>query len=356
MPAILEVHHLHKRYGSAVAVEDVSFAVEQGEMFGLLGPNGAGKTTTLSIVSALLPATSGSVTILGRRVTARDRELRKHFGIVPQELAVYGQLTARENLRFFGELYGLSGQNLKQRVEAVLATIALDHRADRRVDTFSGGMKRRLNLGCAIVHQPELLLLDEPTVGVDPQSRNHIFEEIKRLNSAGVTVVYTSHYMEEVQALCPRVAIMDHGRLIACDLVTTLLNELPGKIRFHVNGKAEEVPQRLNRVPGVESVASSNGRVELIGHDIKTTLARVAATLAEAGVEMRDVETEEPNLEMVFLHHTKRNVPRLTTGLPLAAFGVRSWPSGPWRKKSSGCCSAIGWRQSCSLSSLLFAF
>jgi ABC-2 type transport system ATP-binding protein len=306
--AILEVHNLHKSYGSAVAVEDVSFHVDQGEMFGLLGPNGAGKTTTLSIIAALLTPTRGMVAILNRRVTPADRELRRHFGIVPQELALYGQLTAHENLRFFGELYGLAGPLLKQRVEEVLAAVALDHRADRRVDTFSGGMKRRLNLGCAIVHRPELLLLDEPTVGVDPQSRNHIFEEIKRLNAAGMTVVYTSHYMEEVQALCPRVAIMDHGRVIACDLVTTLLNELPGKVRFQVDGGADAVKSRLAKVSGVERVSGQDGRVELVCHDVKATLVRAAAVLAEAGVAMRNVETEEPNLEQVFLHHTKRDI------------------------------------------------
>ncbi len=307
--AILEVRGLHKVYGTHVAVDHVSFAVERGEMFGLLGPNGAGKTTTLSIVSGLLAPTSGAVFILGREVRPGDRDLRRHLGIVPQDLAVYGQLTARENLRFFGELYGLSGNDLKTRVDEVLAAIALDHRADRRVDTFSGGMKRRLNLGCALVHRPELVLLDEPTVGVDPQSRNHIFEEIKRINARGVTVVYTSHYMEEVQALCPRVAIMDHGRVIACDRVTTLLGSLPGKLRFRVDASANGVMDRLGQLPGVEGVAEQPGHgVEVTCHDVKGTLARVAATLAAGGVELHDVETEEPNLETVFLHHTNRAI------------------------------------------------
>jgi ABC-2 type transport system ATP-binding protein len=309
MPAILEVHGLHKVYGRTVAIDHVSFAVEQGEMFGLLGPNGAGKTTTLSIVSALLPATAGSVRILGREVRPADRELRKHLGIVPQELAVYGQLTARENLAFFGELYGLSGPELQQRVDAVLAAIALDHRADRRVDTFSGGMKRRLNLGCALVHKPDLLLLDEPTVGVDPQSRNHIFEEIRRINAAGVTVVYTSHYMEEVQALCPRVAIMDHGRVIACDKVANLLREEPGKIRFHLNQPTDGAIERLRQVSGVASVAEPDGRsVEVTCRDVQGTLVRMAAVLAADGLQMHDVEMEEPTLEQVFLHRTKRDV------------------------------------------------
>jgi ABC-2 type transport system ATP-binding protein len=310
MPAILEVSDLHKRYGPTVAVDHVTFAVEKGEMFGLLGPNGAGKTTTLSIASALLPPTSGLVKILGREVTPNDRDLRLHLGIVPQELAIYGQLTARENLVFFGELYGLSGRDLRTRVEEVLRAIALDHRANRRVDTFSGGMKRRLNLGCAMVHRPDVLLLDEPTVGVDPQSRIHIFDEIRRLNTTGMTIVYTSHYMEEVQALCPRVAIMDHGRVIACDTVAALLGSLPGKVRFRLaEPSSNGVMERVGRVPGVEGVEEwQRHGVEVTCRDVKTTLARLAAALAERGVEMRDVETEEPNLETVFLHHTKRKV------------------------------------------------
>ena len=195
-----------------------------GEIFGLLGPNGAGKTTLLSIIC--LPAdcrTPAKSVSRARRVGADDRELRRLIGIVPQELALYGELTARENLSFFGRLYGLTGATLAGRVLDVLDLVGLRDRADDRVESFSGGMKRRLNLGAALVHQPRLLLLDEPTTGVDPQSRNHIFEEVRRLNAAGLTIVYTSHYMEEVQALCPRVGIIDHGRLIACDTLPNLL-------------------------------------------------------------------------------------------------------------------------------------
>src|SRR5438132_8813713 len=217
-------------------------------MFGLLGPNGAGKTTLLSILSSLLTATSGTVQIFGRAVHPSDRALRRLVGIVPQELAIYGELTARENLRFFGELFGVRGPDLCRRVDDVLAAIGLDDRADRRVDTFSGGMKRRLNLGAALVHQPRLLLLDEPTAGVDPQSRHHIFEEVRRLNATGVTVVYTSHYMEEVQALCARVGIIDHGKLIACDTLAGLLRRLHGLIRFRVPAVTPALRERLRQL------------------------------------------------------------------------------------------------------------
>src|SRR5438445_6014059 len=211
----LEVQDLHKRYGRTVALDGITFQVAEGEMFGLLGPNGAGKTTLLSILSCLLGASAGEARLLGHPLRSAARDLRREIGIVPQELALYSELTARENLRFFGQLYGLKGALLRQRIDDVLAAVGLEDRADMRVDTFSGGMKRRLNLGAALVHEPRLLLLDEPTSGVDPQSRNHIFEEVRRINAAGVTVLYTSHYMEEVQSLCTRVGIIDHGRLIA---------------------------------------------------------------------------------------------------------------------------------------------
>jgi ABC-2 type transport system ATP-binding protein len=302
---ILEVIDLHKRYGNIVALERVSFEVAEGEMFGLLGPNGAGKTTLLSIVSSLLPATAGEVRVLGRPVTPADRDLRRHVGIVPQEVAVYGQLTARENLVFFGELYGLGGPAVRKRVDEVLAAIGLEDRADHRVDTFSGGMKRRLNLGAALVHGPRLLLLDEPTTGVDPQSRNRIFEEVRRLNAAGVTVVYTSHYMEEVQALCRRVGIIDHGRLIACDTVQGLLRQLDGLIRFRAAEITPALRRRLQELPGVR-LSERDGRVELECREVKATLLRVVAALNDLGLETIHLETEEPNLERVFLHHTGR--------------------------------------------------
>ena len=214
---LLTIRDVHKRYGPIEALSGVSFDVHAGELFGLLGPNGAGKTTLLSIVSCLLEATSGEVRILGHTASTSDRQLRRSIGIVPQELAVYGELNVRENLNFFGSLYGISGEALSRRVDEVLAAVGLTDRANDRVQHFSGGMKRRLNLGAAIVHQPRLLLLDEPTTGVDPQSRNHIFEEVRRLADQGVAIVYTSHYIEEVQTLCSRVGIIDHGRLIACD-------------------------------------------------------------------------------------------------------------------------------------------
>jgi ABC-2 type transport system ATP-binding protein len=303
---LLEVHDLHKRYGETVALHRVSFDVERGELFGLLGPNGAGKTTLLSIISCVLEPTSGEVRILGRTVRPGDHELRRHIGIVPQELAIYDQLTARENLHFFGELYGLHGTDLRRRVDEVLDAVALLDRADHRVDTFSGGMKRRLNLGATLVHGPELLLLDEPTTGVDPQSRNHIFEEVRRLNVAGVTVVYTSHYMEEVQALCPRIGIIDHGRLVACDTLPGLLRHLEGVIRFRVPELTPALRQRLQALPEAKLVERDGEEPALLCRDVPATLLRLVAALQELHLQLTALQTEEPNLERVFLHLTGR--------------------------------------------------
>ena len=301
---VLRITDLVKRYGETTAVAGVSLEVAGGELFGLLGPNGAGKTTLLSIVSCLLEADGGEARVLGRKATPRDRQLRRTIGIVPQELAVYGELTARENLNFFGGLYGLSPDVLRRRVDEVLAAIGLSDRADARVATFSGGMKRRLNLGAALVHEPKLLLLDEPTTGVDPQSRNHIFEEVRRVAAAGVCVVYTSHYIEEVEALCSRVGIIDHGRLIACDHMAALLQRLTGLIRFRVPEDSAVLRERVRQIPGVELNGDDGPWLELSCRDVKSALMRLIAVLNELHVDLLSLETTEPNLERVFLHLT----------------------------------------------------
>ncbi|HEX3727193.1 MAG TPA: ABC transporter ATP-binding protein [Pirellulales bacterium] len=302
--AVLKINDVSKRYGPTTALASVSFETFAGELFGLLGPNGAGKTTLLSIVSCLMEADGGEVRVLGQKASTRDRQLRRLIGIVPQELAVYGELTARENLDFFGSLYGLAGQALAVRVDEVLAAIGLSDRANHRVATFSGGMKRRLNLGAALVHRPRLLLLDEPTTGVDPQSRNHIFEEVRRVAADGVSVVYTSHYIEEVQALCSRIGIIDHGRLIACDELPVLLRQMTGLIRCRVPQATSELYERLRQVAGVEVNDHDGPCLVLSCRDVKTALMRLIAVLNELNLELVSLETTEPNLERVFLHLT----------------------------------------------------
>jgi ABC-2 type transport system ATP-binding protein len=302
---LLEVNDVSKRYGTMQALDRVRFQVLEGEVFGLLGPNGAGKTTLMSILSCLMAPSEGEVFLQGQPIGPGNREVRRLIGLVPQELAIYHDLTARENLIFFGELYGVPKGELGPRVEEILRAIGLADRADDRVHTFSGGMQRRLNLGAALVHAPRLLLLDEPTVGVDPQSRNHIFEEVRRLNAAGMTVIYTSHYMEEVQALCSRVGIIDSGQLQACDTVPALLQQLRGLIRFRVSDLPPALLERLQRLPDAQ-LTELEDVLELECNDVKTTLVRLVTALNEAQVELLHLETEEPNLERIFLHLTGR--------------------------------------------------
>ncbi len=294
-PPILTVTAVEKHYRGTPALRGVSFDLAAGELFGLLGPNGAGKTTLLSVLAGLTDATAGGVTLFGKPFTSRDAEARREIGLATQDLAVYPELTARENLLFFGRLYGLSGSNLKRRTDDMLALAALTDRANHRVDTFSGGMKRRLNLAVALVHDPRLLILDEPTTGVDPQSRNHIFEQVRRLNAAGLTVIYTSHSMEEVQALCPRLAILDHGRVIACDTVANLLRQLPTTARVTT---AQAVPETL---PGVTGRRRTESGVEL---DAADGPALFAALRHWPGLEMAALDVVPPTLERVFLKLT----------------------------------------------------
>jgi ABC-2 type transport system ATP-binding protein len=303
---MLEVRNLRKVYGANTALAGVSFTVGTGEMFGLLGPNGAGKTTLMSIVCGLMEPTDGQVHLAGKSFHRDDTDLRRLIGIVPQDLAIYNELTARENLRFFGELYSIGAAELDGRINAILGSIGLADRADERAGAFSGGMKRRLNLGVALVHQPGLLLLDEPTTGVDPQSRNHIFEEVRRLNAAGMTIVYTSHYMEEVQSLCPRIGIMDRGKLIACDTLPNLLAQLPSRVRLGVRAFPDAARRRLESLDAVRVTTPSADKVEIECRDMKRTLVQMLAILNEERVELTSVETEEPNLERVFLSLTGR--------------------------------------------------
>ncbi len=305
MPSfLLEVHEIRKHYGALEALRGVTFVVEEGELFGLLGPNGAGKTTLISILSGLLTPDAGRAVVAGRPIG----DARSEIGLVPQDLAIYSELTARENLEFFGQLYGLRGATLRRRADEVLEAIALTDRADQRASTFSGGMKRRLNLGAALMHRPRLLLLDEPTTGVDPQSRNRIFEEVRRLNAAGMTIVYTSHYMEEVQSLCPRVGILDAGALIACNTVARLLRLLPGQIRFRIPHASDRLIHRLNDLPEVTWRRINDQRFEVSAYDVPHSLLRLASVFFELGVEPTEIEANEPNLERVFLHLTGREL------------------------------------------------
>ncbi len=310
MSSIVEVRALTKRFDELVAVNDVSFSIEQGEVFGLLGPNGAGKTTTISMVSCLIEPTSGTIVVDGHDSAREPGALKAALGVVPQEIALYPTLTAAENLRFWGSMYGLRGDALKSAVADALELAGLADRAKERVEKYSGGMKRRINIAAGILHKPRVLLMDEPTVGIDPQSRNHILETVKDLNSAGMTVLYTSHYMEEVEYLCDRIAIMDHGVIIAEGTLNELRDVVGGMdvVAVKVAGVTQQVLDRVRAIEGVESVKGAEDALEVLTRSSGSIMGRLVSTLESEGAHVTSVSVTEPNLESVFLHLTGKSL------------------------------------------------
>jgi ABC-2 type transport system ATP-binding protein len=282
---MLSLRSVHKHFGQIHAVNDLSLTVSAGEVFGLLGPNGAGKTTTVSMTVGLIQPDEGEITI-NDAGSPSDPRVRQTIGVAPQTLALYDELTGRENLRFFGRIQGLSGKQLKQRVDELLDMTGLSDRAGSRAGTYSGGMKRRLNLAVALVHDPDLILLDEPTAGVDPQSRNNLFEAVNKLRDRGKTIIYTTHYMEEAQRLCDRVGIIDRGRLLAMDTVDALID---------AHGGMSTV--RIERAAGVQTVETDNPAAEL---------TRILADQADDAI--LNLRVDRPSLESVFLHLTGRTL------------------------------------------------
>jgi ABC-2 type transport system ATP-binding protein len=310
MPAILEVKDLVKHYGDLVAVKGISFTIQEGEIFSLLGPNGAGKTTTISMLSTLYAPTSGDAVIGGHSISRQPMAVRNLIGVVPQDLALYEDLTARENLSFWGQMYGLSGKELSVRIDEVLEQIGLSDRAKQRVKTYSGGMKRRVNIGVGLLHKPRLLFMDEPTVGIDPQSRRAILDSVKELNRQGMTVLYTTHYMEEAEELSDRVGIIDHGGLIALGTQAELTKRVGEMETLILHIDENEDPERLaaaiRRVKGVKRADVSDHTVTVIVPEAEEALAPAVARANELGIKIRSVDMREPNLEAVFLHLTGR--------------------------------------------------
>ncbi len=303
---VLAADGLTKRFGDLEAVRGVSLSIARGETYGLLGPNGAGKTTTISMIAGLLEPDSGRVSVDGQTVTTRSTAPKANIGIVPQDLAIYPDLTARENLRFFGRLYKMDSKTLKARVDEVLEIIGLVDRADDRAKEFSGGMKRRLNIGIGLLHHPLLLILDEPTVGVDPQSRNAILESVEQLSTEGMAVLYTTHYMEEAERLCDRVAIIDEGTIQAEGTrreLVQLVGQLD-RIRIQAAGPIQSGANALLGLSGLSGVSNTDSGLELLAADAGSVLAAVMSTLAGADVAVSAVTIEEPDLEAVFLHLT----------------------------------------------------
>ncbi len=301
---MIKADNLKKRYGDIVALDDVSFEVKKGETFGLLGPNGAGKTTTIQVLCGLLKPDGGAVELDGKRDPSLV-EVRMSLGVVPQALAIYEELSAEENLRFFGRMYGLSGRQLKERLRSCLELAGLSKRSKERVSKYSGGMKRRLNMVCSFLHEPPLLLLDEPTVGVDPQSRNLIFDTIEDMKKQGRTIIYTTHYMEEAQRLCDRVAILDHGRILDMDSVENLIVKHGGP--SHIEAEFEEEMSDFDKIkPFIEdkSVQFEEDKVRFATSQPMESLAM----LNRSGVRFRSLKVQTANLEDVFLNLTGRRL------------------------------------------------
>ena len=305
----VEVKQIKKSFGELQAVRGVEFSIASGEIFSLLGPNGAGKSTIISMLSGLLAPSEGDAAIMGHSIRTQPEAAKASLGVVPQDIALYPDLSARENLTFWGKMYNLRGPALKARVDEVLEIIGLSERQKDRVSTFSGGMKRRVNIGAALLHKPAVIIMDEPTVGIDPQSRRHILDNVKELNRQGMTVLYTTHYMEEAAELSQHIAIMDQGRIIASGTHDELIKLVGDETRIDLtlNADAETVLPAWKATEGVARIDVLDGsKVTALVDDSNRVLPRLFEAAAKAGARITSVEIQEPNLETVFLHLTGR--------------------------------------------------
>jgi ABC-2 type transport system ATP-binding protein len=304
----IEARNLKKTFGSFQAVKGVNFAARQGEIFSLLGPNGAGKSTTISMLSGLLAPSEGEAFIAGHSVRTAPEAAKASLGVVPQDIALYPDLSARENLDFWGKMYGLRGAVLKHRVDEVLDVIGLRDRQKDAVGKFSGGMKRRVNIGAALLHNPQVIVMDEPTVGIDPQSRRHILDNVKQLNRQGMTVLYTTHYMEEAAELSDHIAIMDQGKVIACGTHDELIKLVNGQARIDLtlNAAGAGVLEAWKEVEGVAKLDTLDEKVTVLVSDSNLVLPRLFEVAGTLGARITSVDIQEPNLEAVFLHLTGR--------------------------------------------------
>ncbi len=303
---MLKVENLYKNYGNIRAVDGISFEVKRGEVFGLLGPNGAGKSTTISIISTLIPPTKGEIIFEGESILKNPKNIRQKLGVVPQDIALYPTLSGYENLRFWGNLYGLKGQELKQRINETADIIGLHERLKDKVEKYSGGMKRRLNIGAALLHMPELLIMDEPTVGIDPQSRSHILDTVLKLNDRGITIIYTTHYMEEAENLCSRICIMDEGKIIASGTQQELVELVKEKTQINIKLDSinESIIDGLKNIPGIIDAKIDEDIIILYGENGDILLAQIIAKVSEHKNRIRSIDVKKPNLEAVFLHLT----------------------------------------------------
>ncbi|RCX22766.1 ABC-2 type transport system ATP-binding protein [Fontibacillus phaseoli] len=307
---VLDIRGLSKKFGDFIAVDNMSLTVGEGEIFGFLGSNGAGKSTTINLVASLLRPSSGEINILDKNIAKHSRFAKMNLGIVPQDLAIYEDMTAFENVKFFAGLYGLRGEELKERTEEALKFVGLEDKAKSFPKNFSGGMKRRLNIACAIAHRPKLIIMDEPTVGIDPQSRIYILASVRKLNEMGCTIIYTSHYMEEVEEICSRIAIIDHGKIIADGTKEQLIATITDlkDIRIELKRGEPDLALSLKNIPGVRDVSVEDNMLRISSDMAVDNLSQILKVLIDSGADIRSVEEQEPNLETVFLTLTGRNL------------------------------------------------
>lgn len=299
---IASMNNVVKRYGDMLALDHLNLNVREGEILGLLGPNGAGKTTAIRTLSGLIDADSGDVTVFGQKQNIKNLKTRQKMGLVTQEITVFPDLSAVENLRYFGGLYGLRGAELNANVKEMLDFVGLSDRGKHKPGTFSGGMQRRLNIACALVHKPKLVIMDEPTVGIDPQSRNHILESVKKIAQGGTTVIYTTHYMEEVQAICDRISIMDMGRVITEGTLSELVGRIQHEQKVHLTAVApsEALTADLKAISGVKAVEVTGNAYLIISATDSGNVSRIME-IAQRHGGVTSFTEEKPNLENVFL-------------------------------------------------------
>ncbi|MED0964641.1 ABC transporter ATP-binding protein [Bacillus paramycoides] len=306
----LEIKNLTKKFGDFIAVDNMSLSIKEGEIFGFLGSNGAGKSTTINMIAGLLRSNEGEISILGKNIKKNNRFAKMNIGIVPQDIAIYEELTAYENVKFFAGLYGLRGAELKARVEEALQFVGLSDKQKSYPKNFSGGMKRRLNIACAIAHRPKLIIMDEPTVGIDPQSRNYILQSVRKLNEMGSTIIYTSHYMEEVEEICTKIAIVDHGKVIAEGTKEQLKAIITDTKDIWIEVKSVENldVEKLKEINGVKAVQIEENVIKVNSDAGLNNLNKIIQHFINHDVEIRSLEEQAPNLETVFLTLTGRNL------------------------------------------------
>lgn len=307
---LVEIKDLVKRYGEVLAVDHVNLEILEGEIFGLLGPNGAGKTTTLNMLIGLTAMDGGTINVFGKNCREHAAEVKKQIGIVPQEIAIFEDMTAAENVAFFGRLYGLRGKLLKERIDEALAFAGLEDKKKQYPRKFSGGMKRRLNIACAVMHRPRLMIMDEPTVGIDPQSRKHILDSVRLLREQGSTVLYTSHYMEEVEELCTRIAIMDQGRIIACGTKEELKELVSAEERIVVELSAAgyTLVEKIKKMSGIRECSLEEKTLTVLAAKNGSILNRIIDVITSTETEIVSLNVQKPTLESVFLTLTGKTL------------------------------------------------